>query len=167
MGQLINVRLGTPEDAEAITRLALEVQDWHVAGRPDLFKPGGYDSAPEIATRIASDDQFYWVALLDDVTVGYAYARVMDEPENRWKYASRIVIVDQMAVAERFRRQGAATRLWTAIREFAEAKRVHRIVLNVWAFNTSAQRFYESVGLTPFYERLAVELDSRDPGESR
>ena len=159
---MVLVRLATANDADAITRLALEVQDWHVAGRPDIFKPGGYDSAPEIAARIASDDQYYWVALLDGVTIGYTYARIIDEPENRWKYASRFLIVDQMAVTQRSRRRGAATRMWDAIREFAESKRVQRIVLNVWAFNTSAQQFYESVGLTPFYGRLALELDKRE-----
>lgn len=157
---MIHVRRATFDDAEAITRLALEVQDWHVAGRPDIFKPGGYDRVPEIAARIASHDQFYWVALLDGAVIGYAYARVADEPENRWKYASRILIVDQMAVTQQYQRMGAATRLWEAVRELAAAERVRRIVLNVWAFNTSARRFYASVGLTPFHERLALELDN-------
>ena len=46
---MAHVRLATAEDAGAITRLALEVQDWHVAGRPDIFKPGGYDDVPDVA----------------------------------------------------------------------------------------------------------------------
>jgi diamine N-acetyltransferase len=155
---VIHVRLATPGDAGAITALALEVQDWHVAGRPDLFKPGSADTAPEIAARIESEHQFYWVAILDDTIVGYAYARVVNEPENRWKFASRILIVDQMGVAVRRRRLGAGARLWEAVREMAVAQHVDRVVLNVWAFNESARRFYESVGFTPFHTRMAIEL---------
>ena len=48
------VRLAEPAHAEAIERLALAVQDWHVTGRPDLFKPGGCDTVAEIADRITS-----------------------------------------------------------------------------------------------------------------
>jgi hypothetical protein len=102
---VVHVRLATPEDADAIATLALEVQDWHVAGRPDIFRPGGYDLAPEITARIRSDHEFYWVAILDGVTIG-------------------------------------------------------------WAFNTSARRFYERLGFTPFHERMSIDLpadDTRDP----
>jgi ribosomal protein S18 acetylase RimI-like enzyme len=155
---MVHVRLATPADAGAITALALEVQDWHVAGRPDIFKPGSADMAPEIAARMESEHQFYWVAILDGRTVGYAYARVIDEPENRWKYASRILILDQMGVAGQCRRLGAGARLWEAVREMAVAQHVDRVVLNVWAFNESARRFYESVGFTPFHTRMAIDL---------
>ena len=155
---MVHVRLAKPDDAPAIATLALEVQDWHVAGRPDIFKPGGCDSPADIVARIESSDQFYWVALYDEAIIGYAYARLIDEPENRWKYASRIVVLDQMGVAERYRRLGAGARMWDAIRELAVAKRADRVVLNVWAFNASARSFYERLGFAPFHERMAVEL---------
>ena len=164
---MLHVRLATAEDAGAITRLALEVQDWHVAGRPDIFKPGGYDDVPDIAARIASENQYYWVAILDGVTVGYAYARVVDEPENRWKYASRILMLDQMGVTRDSRRLGAGAQLWEAVREMAVTQRVDRVVLNVWAFNDSARRFYESLGFTPFHERMALELPADDRRDTR
>ena len=158
---MVHVRLATPDDAPVIVELALEVQELHVAGRPDIFKPGGCDTPPEIVARIESDDQFYWVAVHDGAIIGYAFARVIAEPENRWKYATRILMLDQMAVAWRSRRLGAGTALWDAVRELAVALGVDRIVLNVWAFNVPARRFYERMGLTPFHERMAVEL-SRD-----
>ena len=155
---MVHVRLATPDDAPAIAALALEVQEWHVAGRPDIFKPGGCDASSDIVARIDTDDHFYWVAVADGVIIGYAYARVVDEPENRWKYASRIVVLDQMGVTARSRRVGAGARLWDAVRALAIGKRADRVVLNVWAFNGSARDFYERVGFTPFHERLAVEL---------
>ena len=157
---MLHVRLATPYDAPAIATLALEVQDWHVTGRPDIFKLGACDTAPEIVARIGTDDQFYWVAIDDEAIVGYAYARVVDEPENRWKYASRVMVLDQMGVARHSRRHGAGSRLWEAVRSLATEKRADRVVLNVWAFNASARAFYERVGFRPMHERMAVELAS-------
>ena len=164
---MVHVRLATPEDADAIATLALEVQDWHVAGRPDIFKPGGYDLAPEIIARIRSDHEFYWVAILDGVTIGYAYARVIDEPENRWKYASRFLMLDQMGVTRDCRRHGAGVRLWEPVPATAVAQHADSVVLNVWAFNTSARRFYERLGFTPFHERMSIDLPADDTGDSR
>ena len=163
---MIHVRLATTEDAPAIVPIALDVQELHVTGRPDIFKPGGCETASEIAARIESGDQFYWVAVDDGAIIGYAFARLIDEPENRWKYASRIVMLDQMAVTERSRRLGAGARLWEAVRALAVAKQAERVVLNVWAFNTTARQFYERVGFAPFHERMSVELP-KDSSVSR
>ena len=163
----VHVRRATPDDADAISRLALEVQEWHVAGRPDVFRPGGCDLAPEIAARVASADQFYWVAVIGDAVIGYAYARVVDEPENRWKWASRVLMLDQMGVASSHRRLGAGELLWDAVRETAVARQVDRVVLNVWAFNTVARQFYERLGFTPFHERMAIELGRPRPNGPR
>ena len=164
MGSLIDVRLAAAHDAAAIAAIALEVQEWHVAGRPDIFKPGGCDTPAEITARIETADHFYWVATHSDAVVGYAFARLIDEPENRWKYASRVVVLDQMGVRRRSRRLGVGRLLWDAVRREAIVRGAERVVLNVWAFNSAAREFYESVGFTPFYARLAVELSepSRD-----
>ena len=165
--QPIVVRLAEPGDADTIVTLAEEVQAWHVAGRPDLFKPGGCDIAAEILERIANPAQFYWVAMRGDTLVGYAYARLFIEPESRWRYGSRQLIVDQMGVAEPYRRRGVGELLWNAVRDAAVGERVERVILNVWSFNAGARQFYERMGFTPFHERMAVELRSDDKRESR
>src|SRR5688572_20751569 len=159
----IHVRLAEATDVGAIVPIAAEVQEWHVAGRPDLFKPGGCDTAPEIIARISTPGQFYWVATLGDALVGYAYARIAEEAESRWRRYARMIVLDQMGVAESYRRLGVGQRLWDAVRDVAITEGVERVVLNVWSFNTTARQFYERLGFSSFYERMAVELD---PGES-
>ena len=156
------VRRATPHDVADIVRLALEVQDVHVAGHPDLFKPGGVEPHAEIATRVTTPGQFYWVATLADDTVGYAYARLVVEPESLWRYASRLLLLDQMGVDARHRSRGIGEALWGAVRETAAAEAVHRVVLNVWSFNRDARRFYEQLGFTPFQERLAFAIEAPD-----
>lgn len=154
----INVRLATIADAGAIAALAQEVQAFHVTGRPDLFKPGGGETAPEIGARIVTAEQFYWVATSGDATVGYAFARLVDEAENQWKYAARVVVLDQMGVTPEYQRSGIGESLWHAVREFSIEQRAERIILNVWAFNTAARDFYVKMGFGPFHERMSVEL---------
>lgn len=156
------VRRATPHDVADIVRLALEVQDVHVAGHPDLFKPGGVEPDAEIASRVITPGQFYWVATLADDPVGYAYARLAIEPESLWRYASRLLLLDQMGVDARHRSHGIGEALWNAVRETAAAEGVDRVVLNVWSFNRQARRFYEQLGFTPFQERMAFEIQSQD-----
>lgn len=159
----INVRRATPADAAEIVRMTREVQALHVAGRPDLFKPAGVEDVPQVTARIADARQLYWVATAGDVIVGYAYARLVDEAESLWRYASRIVMLDQMGVDARYRSRGVGERLWNAVRTTAAAERVDRVVLNVWAFNGDARRFYERMGFTSFHERMSVELRASEP----
>src|SRR5690348_15252033 len=72
----IHVRLAEPRDAEGIVALMQEVQAVHVAGRPDLFKPGGTENASQTRERMQAPGNFMWVATLDTDVVGYAFARM-------------------------------------------------------------------------------------------
>ena len=63
-----------------------------------------------------------------------------------------------MGVAAQYRGRGLGQKLWEEVRDAAVALGVERIVLNVWAFNTTARRFYEKIGFTSFSQRMALEL---------
>jgi orotate phosphoribosyltransferase len=158
MGAELRVRRAAVDDVGEIIRLALEIQRVHVDGRPDLFKPGGVESAAQIAARLESPDHHYWMATLGANAVGYAYARVADEVESPWRHAARVLVLDQMGVDARHRSSGVGTRLWTAVREAAAAHGADRVILNVWSFNRDARRFYERLGFRSFHERMAFEL---------
>ena len=160
----IIVRRATTADAPEIVRLTLEVHALHVAGRPDLFKPGGVEGVPQVITRMSDASQFYWVATLDERVIGYAYARRVDEPESLWRYPARILVLDQMGVDARYRSRGIGQQLWIAVRDTATAERVDRVILNVWAFNGDARRFYERLGFTSFHERMALEVSGPEVG---
>ena len=154
----IHVRLAQPRDADSIVALMQEVQAVHVAGRPDLFKPGGTENAAETSARMQLPDNFMWVATLGLGVVGYAYGRLSDDPENRWRFAARTFTLDQMGVKQELRGHGIGRALWTAVLDTAKSERADRVVLNVWSFNPGAREFYHRLGFTPFHERMAVEL---------
>jgi len=154
----IHVRLAEPGDAEGIVALMQEVQALHVAGRPDLFKPGGTENAEETRARMLLPDSFMWVATLDSRIVGYAYGRLSADPENRWRFAARTFTLDQMGTKDGLRRQGIGRALWNAVVDVAKAERADRVVLNVWSFNRGAREFYDRLGFRSFHERMSVEL---------
>jgi ribosomal protein S18 acetylase RimI-like enzyme len=154
----IHVRLADPRDAEGIVALMQEVQAVHVAGRPDLFKPGGTENAAETRERMRLPDSFMWVATIDSNVVGYAYGRLSVDPENRWRFAARTFILDQMGAKEGLRRRGIGRALWNAVVDVAKAERAERVVLNVWSFNHGARAFYDRLGFKSFHERMSIEL---------
>jgi diamine N-acetyltransferase len=156
------VRRATSEDADAIVALMLEVQALHVAGRPDIFKPGGTENAAETRERMRAPSQFMWVATVGDAVVGYAYARLSLELENRWKFAAHTLVLDQMGVHEGCRGQGVGRKLWNAVLDAAKSEGVQRVILNVWSFNSDARAFYDRLGLESFHERMAIELPRPD-----
>ena len=158
MEPTLHVRRAAVDDVREIIRLTREVQDVHVDGRPDLFKPGGVETPAQIAARLGSPDHHYWVATLGPDVVGYAIARVADEPDSPWRYAAPTLILDQMGVDARHRSSGVGARLWNAVRDAAVAHGADRVVLNVWSFNASARRFYERIGFRSFHQRMAFEL---------
>jgi orotate phosphoribosyltransferase len=160
---VVHVRRAAIGDVREIIRLALEIQDVHVDGRPDLFKPGGVEGPGQVAARLQSPDHLYWVAMLGSEIVGYAYARVAHEAESLWRHAARILVLDQMGVGARHRSHGVGARLWESVREAAVAHDADRVILNVWSFNRGARRFYERMGFRSFHERMAFELGASSP----
>ena len=166
MGPAIHVRRATVDDVREIIRLALEIQDVHVDGRPDLFKPGGVESTAQIVARLESPDHHYWVATLGSAIVGYAFAHVADEPESPWRYAARVLMLDQMGVDARHRSTGIGAKLWSSVREAAVAHGADRVILSVWSFNAGARRFYERMGFHPLHERMAYDL-GESSGQTR
>lgn len=162
------VRPARDSDAEDVHRLSAEIQAYHAAARPELFRPEGNDTLEEIRDRMARLDHFYWVAVQDGAVVGYAYARADEQPASRHRRAQRVLELRQMGVTARSRRSGVGRSLWAAVRGAAEALGVDRVVLNVWGFNRPARAFYESLGFGPFRMQMALEMARHaDPADLR
>jgi diamine N-acetyltransferase len=156
---VVEIRRARPDDATAIVAMSRDVQALHVAARPDIFRPGGGADLDDVAARLADPDEHrYWVATLGGDVVGYAYARLEEEPESRWKWAARVLSLVELGVADAHRGLGAGRQLWDAVRAAAVDAGADRVIVNVWAFNDAARRFYERVGFAPFHTRMALEL---------
>lgn len=150
------VREAAPSDAPRIAELAQEVQTLHAAALPATFKPANADTFPPdvIRERMATPDHRFWVAVDGDDVVGYVYATVQLDPESPWRYATTIVMLDQMCVTARCRRRGVGRALVNAVHALAADVGAREVRLNVWTFNEAARAFYRRCGFEPMHERL-------------
>ena len=143
----MTVRLADEKDLDRVNELRRQVHALHAAGRPDIFKPGFPSELRDHAYTVLRDpDQDIAVAELDGVICGYAVLHRFARPENPFRFGMSYLDIDEFGVDEPYRRQGVATELVAFIRAYAKEKGLHRIELNVWAFNDGALAFYEAAG---------------------
>ena len=153
------VRFAVPQDAEAINVLRKEVNDLHVAGRPNHFKAGfGKELQDHVYMYLAGGFGYAAVDEEDGQIIGMVMVDYIDRPESPYRYAERFAHVAEICVDEKHRRQGVGKRLLDFVKADAKAKGFSRIELDVWAFN-DALAFYEAEGYTVFRRYLELKLD--------
>ncbi len=152
------VRMAGREELERVNALRRMVNDVHVQGRPDIFRPGFCE---ELQAHIydAFDDgnSDVIVALADGEIAGFATVQYIRRPETPYTLARDFYRVEEFGVDSAFRRRGVATALVDYIRRDARAKGFARIELDVWAFNEGALAFYEAAGFRTY--RRYMEMD--------
>lgn len=156
---MIQVRLADLDELWRITPMKEQIHAQHVAGRPDLFAPLENLSAFEAYVR--EDSLRLFLAERDGEPLGYALTRVVDRPANPYMRRRLFLRVEEICVDERFRRQGVGHALMEAVREDAKALGCPRVVLDVWAFNEEAMRFYQSMGFCAYQTFLEKSTDER------
>ena len=155
----IDVRLARRDELERVNELRRVVNDLHVQGRPDIFRPG---FSRELRQRVYdvfdSEDSDVVVAALDGRIAGFATVQYIRRPESAYNLARSFYHVEEFCVDPDCRRQGVATALVEFMRQDARAKGFRRIELDAWAFNEGALAFYQRVGFRPF--RWFFEMDA-------
>ena len=102
----MSVTIETSGDAEEIVELLRQVHDEHRQRRPQWFKPFDRTAALEGQRFLLSrDGAQMFVARVEGVCVGYALVCERVREENPFRYASRSLMVDQMAVSMAQRRR--------------------------------------------------------------
>ena len=145
------VRFAKEEDLLRINELREMVNEHHVAGRPDMFKPGfGQELRDYILEIWNAENKDIIVAERDGIICGFACVKFVDRAETPYRNAMRFYEVEEFGVDKAFRRQGVATELMTFVKEDARARGFERIELNMWEFNESALDFYEAVGFKTY-----------------
>ena len=143
----------TSDDPDEAVDLLREVHEEHRQRRPQWFKPFDRNAALEgqrVLLSRAGAQMF--VACVERVCVGYALVCERVREENAFRYASRSLMVDQVAVSDTYRRQGIGTLLMDRVRAEAARRGVQRVELTVYSDNDDARRFYEAQGLVCFQD---------------
>lgn len=157
---MINVRLANENELERINELRKEVNELHVQGKPEVFKPGFSDELKDYIRVIWEDpEKDIAVAEQGGVLCGFAVLHRMHKPETPFMFAREYLDVDEFGVGEPYRRQGVATALIGFIRAYAKEKDLHRIELNMWEFNSGALAFYEAAGFQTYRRYMELFLE--------
>jgi GNAT superfamily N-acetyltransferase len=133
----IEVRLLGPGDEAVLGRLAADEPDFDIAGRSEPAEPV---SPADAAAYLADPAVLHWVAEDDGLVVGDLLCYV----ERRSTRTPRQLLLYEIGVRERYRRQGIGTRLLEAMRKWMEDESVEEGW--VLADNPVAERFYASFG---------------------
>lgn len=148
---MTEVRWARENELERVNELRMQVNTLHVAGKPEVFKPGFPEELRNYIYAIHKDpEQFIVVAEKDGTICGFAVLHHINRPENPFMKERDFLDIDEFCVDEAFRRQGIASEMIAFIREFAKEKGFHRIELNMWEFNQEALAFYEAAGFQTF-----------------
>ncbi|MBR4501558.1 MAG: GNAT family N-acetyltransferase [Clostridia bacterium] len=155
----VSVRFAREEDLIRINELRRQVNELHVAGKPEVFKPGFPDELRDYVRVIFADDRKkIVVAELDGTVAGFAVLNHITRPENPFMYIRDFLDVDEFGVDEKKRRRGAAAAMIRFIRDYAREQGFGRIELNMWEFNRGALAFYETAGFETYRRYMEMKL---------
>ena len=156
------VRRMEEEDYPALLPLQEEIQRLHEASRPDLFRRGAV-SYPEEAFRMVVNDLDWRCAVCeaDGRIVGFVFSFIRRIRDHRNMTDADLLVVDDICVAEDFRRRGAGRALFDYAEAASKEAGCARLELSVWAFNKDALAFYRAMGLVP----REIRMEKREEAE--
>ncbi len=153
------VRFAKESELDRVNELRKQVNDIHVEGKPDVFKPGFGQELRDFVKVIWNDpEQEIVVAEDDGVICGFAVLHHINKPENPFMKERDFIDIDEFCVDKDHRRKGAASEMVLFIKEFAKEKGFSRIELNMWEFNQDALAFYEAAGFKTFRRYMEMMI---------
>ena len=143
---VINVRKATLKDYKEVLRIMRQVQDMHVAWRPDVYKPNNQLFTKDVFNAALSGDTFYVAECGEKVVgvMGLEYRHI----ETPAHVTRDLVFIDSMAVDEPYRGMGVGHAFFNLVKEIATQKKADGIELQVNARNKQAYEMYTKYGFT-------------------
>lgn len=153
----MNIRFATENDLPRVNELRAQVNALHVAGKPEVFRPGFSAELQEhVHTLLSAPGHAILVAEGEEGEegekriVGFACVKLVEHPGSPYRLPQKYLDVDEFGVDEQVRRRGVGRALFEAVREYAKSNGVSRIELNMWEFNREALAFYDAIGFRTY-----------------
>lgn len=152
----MKLRSAEISDIGRITELLYQVHKVHSDGRPDIFRPGAKKyTEGELLEIIQDDTRPVYVAENDNGVVdGYAFCLLQEVKDDKSCQDMKTLYIDDLCVDEKSRGEHIGSALYHYVCEEAKRLGCYHITLNVWELNSSAKKFYETMGLKPLKTTL-------------
>lgn len=152
----IVIRRMTAGDYLAVDAMMRGLHGLHVENRPDIFKPSSHVYGQEEFERMMQDEGVAaYVAEVDKNPAGICIAVIKTSKETQLTVSRPALYLDDFYVLPEYRRRGIGRALIERIEKEGKRLGAERLDLMVWGFNESAQKFYESLGMTR--QRMILE----------
>ena len=145
----MKIRKAEEKDIPRLLALLGQVLQIHAEIRPDVFIPGTTKyTVCELAELMKQQDKPIYVAVNeDDVCMGYAFCQMQEQPFSTNMVPFKSLFIDDLCVDQQARGQHIGESLFEYVKQQAKEQGCYEVTLNVWAGNTSAEHFYEKMGM--------------------
>lgn len=155
----MQIRRATTKDAELLSTLSTDVQKRHADALPQFFKEPSSETflLSSSLEMLATPTNYVYIGEVDREAVGFIHAQIQDIPENPFRDARRQIIIHHISIKPEHQTKGYGEQLIDAVKTLAQENQIETILLDVWAFNHSAQSFFKKQGFTVLKERMWLE----------
>ena len=145
----MTIRKAQEKDVSRIVELLGQVLQIHAEIRPDIFIPDTTKyTEQELATLLKDEKKPIYVAVNEeDVCMGYAFCQMKEQPFSNNMVQFQSLFIDDLCVDRFARGQHIGESLFDYVKQEAKRMGCYEVTLNVWAGNTSAEKFYEKMGM--------------------
>lgn len=144
------IRFAENRDVPALLTLLRQVGAVHHDLRPDLFRSNACKYGPsQLFALLENSDTPIFVAEEAGAVVGYGFCQIKKTEKDPVLQDRLTLYIDDLCVLEGYRGKHIGSGIYAEIVRYAKMRKCHAITLNVWAGNTAAEQFYESLGLKP------------------
>ncbi|MBQ4426052.1 MAG: GNAT family N-acetyltransferase [Lachnospiraceae bacterium] len=152
-------RFAEEGDLERVNGLRRQVNELHVQGRPEIFRPGFPEELRDYIDEIFADPMKKIAVCERDGTIcAFAVLNHVIRPETPYMKVRDYLDVDEFGVDKACRRKGLGRKLMGFLREYAKKEGFDRLELNMWEFNRDALLFYESAGFSTYRRYMEMKL---------
>lgn len=153
------IRTITEKDFSAVDFLMCQLHKIHSEARPDIYLPAQQVySEEEFAEKLKDENSFLIAAEEENKIAGICFFKIRESVENKILKKRRTALIEDIFVAEEFRRKGIAKMLFEQAEKTAKEKGAESLELLVWDFNRGAMEFYEAEGMIPQRHFLEKKL---------
>ena len=143
------IRKAEEKDIPRILKLLEQVLQIHADIRPDIFIPGTTKYTADELTELLKNAEkpIYVAADEDDVCMGYAFCQLQEQPFSNNMVPFKTLFIDDLCVDQEARGRHIGESLFEYVKNEAKQLGCYEVTLHVWTGNTSAEKFYEKMGM--------------------